>query len=245
MISRGLRYDLDDRLARNRLVLDLAGEQRRLDHAQAHPEADTDQQQAEQERHPPAPAVERVAGDVAEQRDRPGGQFLLVRCTGVPGTRAATVCVPRPQRVYARPGPHADPHPGGADSRSTNAGHAPERRLRRARGHPYHSVGPARPTAHHPAGGPRVTQERRAARPRRAVLLGTVEHPRTRPVWCPLAARGRHGPEPGFGLAFHTIGMTRPGASPTTLGLRLPLRNGAKMATRASSCNCAHGPRGQ
>src|SRR6185436_18728799 len=120
---------------------------------------------------------------------------------------------------YARPGPHADPHPGGTDSRSTNAGHAPERRLRRARGHPYHSVGPARPTAHHPAGGPRVTQERRAARPRRAVLLGTVEHPRTRPVWCPLAARGRHGPEPGFGLAFHTIGMTRPGASPTTLGL--------------------------
>ena len=57
-LPRLLLDDLPDRLADDRLLALELGERRALLDAQAHVETDADQDDAEQERHPPAPRVE-------------------------------------------------------------------------------------------------------------------------------------------------------------------------------------------
>ena len=75
MISRGSRLMVSSSGGLvEAVVLDLAREQRRLEHAQADPEADADEHDAEQERQAPAPGLERGAHRVGEQRDGAGGE---------------------------------------------------------------------------------------------------------------------------------------------------------------------------
>jgi len=94
--------DLEGRLLLEPVLLLLAREQRGLEHPEAHVEADADQQDAGDERDAPGPRLERIAGQVADQRDRAGREQQADRDADLRPARdeirAASGC-PTPSRA--------------------------------------------------------------------------------------------------------------------------------------------------